>query len=168
MEKSYTSGTVLAIDKTTTQSHEREDTMEQSTSKKKIVLAAILTSGLALAITQSAIAQPGYKGYHGQQPCQMQMDPVAQKARDKFLNETVETRKQLAEKNAVMQSLMHAGTPDTAKASQIAGELFELRETLRLKAQETGLPLPMLMMGQGGKGVMPCYGQGPRGGRMNR
>lgn len=142
--------------------------MEQSTSKKKIVLAAILTSGLALAITQSAVAQPGYQGYRGQQPCQMQMDPVAQKARNKFLNETVETRKQLAEKNAAMRGLMNAGTPDTVQASQIAGELFELRETLRLKAQETGMPLPMLMMGQGGKGAMSFCGQGPRGGRMNR
>jgi zinc resistance-associated protein len=141
--------------------------MEQSTSKKKIVLAAILTSGLALAITQSAIAQPGYKGHLGQQHCLMQMDPVAQKAREKFLNETVETRKQLAEKNAVMRALMNAGTPDTTQASQIAGELFELREALRLKAQETGLPLPMLMMGQGGKDGMSC-GQGPRSGRMNR
>ncbi|MBM9537145.1 hypothetical protein [Desulfobulbus alkaliphilus] len=145
--------------------------MEKSTSRKKIVLAAILTSGLALAITQSAIAQPGFQGQRGQHPCLMQMDPVAQKARDRFLDETMETRKQLAEKNAVMRALMNAGTPDTAQASQIAGELFELRETLRLKAQETGLPLHMLMMGQGGKGTkgtMPCYGKGPRGGRMNR
>ena len=147
---------------------EQTTKMEQATSKKKIVLAAILTSGLALAITQSAIAQPGFQGYRGQQPCLMQMEPVAQKAREKFLNETVETRKLLAEKNAAMRALMNAGTPDTVQASQIAGELFELREALRLKAVETGLPLPMLMMGQGGKGDMSCYGQGPRGSRMKR
>lgn len=142
--------------------------MENSTSKKKIVLAAILTSGLALAISQSALAQPGFQGYGGKQPCLMQMDPVAQKAQEKFLGETVDTRKQLAEKNAAMRALMNAGTPDTVKASQLAGELFELREELRLKAQETGMPLPMLMMGQGGKGAMPCYATGGRGARMNR
>jgi len=142
--------------------------MENSTSKKKIVLAAILTSGLALAISQSALAQPGFQGQGGKQSWSMQMDPVAQKAQEKFLNETVDTRKQLAEKNAVMRALMNAGTPDTVKASQLAGELFELREELRLKAQETGMPLPMLMMGQGGKGAMSCYGTGGRGGRMNR
>ena len=53
---------------------------------------------------------------------------------------------------------MHAGTPDTVKASQVAGEIFELREKLRAKAQEAGLPMPMLMMmGQGGDG-MGCQG----------
>ena len=142
--------------------------MENSTSKKKIVLAAILTSGLALAISQSALAQAGFQGHGGKQSWSMQMDPVAQKAQEKFLIETVDTRKQLAEKNAAMRALMNAGTPDTVKASQLAGELFELREKLRLKAQETGMPLPMLMMGQGGKCAMPCYGTGGRGGRMNR
>ncbi len=126
--------------------------MESTTSKKKIILATILTSGIALAITQSALSQPANPSHHGNKgmaPCQYQTDTVAQKARDKFLAETVDLRKQLAEKKAVMRAVLNAGTPDTVKASQVAGELFDLREKLRIKAQETGLPLQMLMMGHG-------------------
>src|SRR5512145_127814 len=87
----------------------------------------------------------------------MQMTTEIQKIHDKFLSDTVAIRKELAEKNAVMRALLNAGTPDTVKASQVAGELFELREKLRAKAREAGLPLPMLMMGQGRDG-MPCDG----------
>ena len=135
--------------------------MELTTSKKKIMLAAILTSGLALAISQSALAaQPAAQGGKGTYPCQYQMDPAMQKTRDKFLAETVDLRKQVAEKHAVMRAQMNAGTPDTAKVSQLAGELFELREKLRIKAQETGLPMPMLMMGQGDMGGMSGKGRG--------
>lgn len=137
--------------------------MELSTCKKKIMLAAILTSGLALAISQSALAeQPAAQvgKATATYPCQYQMDPAMQKIHDKFLAETVDIRKQVAEKNAVMRAQMNAGTPDTAKVSQLAGELFELREKLRVKAQATGLPMPMLMMGQGDMGGMPCQGMG--------
>lgn len=129
--------------------------MEMTTTKKKIMLAAILTSGLTLAISQAAFSQPeqaaqaSTPGKPGTPPCAYQMSPEIQQARNTFLNETVAIRKELAEKNAAMRALMHAGTPDTTKASQLAGELFELREKLRLKAQETGRPLPVLMLGQG-------------------
>jgi len=136
--------------------------MELTTSKKKIMLATILTTGIALAISQAALAQPADAGVQGKgtSPCQSQMDPATQKARDKFLTETVELRKQLAEKNAAMQAVLNAGTPDTDKAAKLAGELFEIREKLRTKAQESGLPMPMLMMGHGDMGGMPCQGMG--------
>ena len=137
--------------------------MEMTTTKKKIMLAAILTSGLTLAISQATFAEPAKttepapQGKPADQPSQMQMTTEMQKIHDKFLSDTVAIRKELAEKNAVMRALLNAGTPDTVKASQIAGELFELREKLRAKAREAGLPLPMLMMGQGRDG-MPCDG----------
>lgn len=137
--------------------------MELTTSKKKIMLATILTTSIALAISQAALAQPadaGVQGDKGAPLCQPQMDPATQKARDKFLTETVELRKQLAEKNAAMQAVLNAGTPDTDKASKLAGELFEVREKLRVKAQESGLPMPMLMMGHGDMSGMPCQGMG--------
>lgn len=135
--------------------------MELTTSKKKIMLATILTTSIALGISQAALAQPADAGVQGKgmSPCQ-QMDPATQKVRDKFLTETVELRKQLAEKNAAMQAVLNAGTPDTDKASKLAGELFEVREKLRAKAQESGLPMPMLMMGHGDMGGMPCQGMG--------
>ena len=142
--------------------------MKQTSGKKKVMLAAILTSGLALAITQSAFAEPAPSPQtvqtgmqnKGRGPYQSPTDPAMQKAREKFLTDTVVIRKEMAEKQAVMRALLNAGTPDTAKASQLAGELFELREKLRVKAQEAGLPMPM-MMGMGGDmGTMPCQGMG--------
>jgi zinc resistance-associated protein len=136
--------------------------MNMTTTKKKIMLAAILTSGLTLAISQAAMAepnqpaQPGPQGKSNVQPCQYQMNTEMKKIHDKFLDDTVAIRKELAEKNAVMRALMNAGTPDTVKASQVAGELFELREKLRAKAKEAGLPMHMLMMGHSGFDGMAC------------
>jgi len=137
--------------------------MELTMPSKKIMLATIFTSALTFAISQAALAEPA-KATQGdgqekpnQYPCQVQMGSEMHKAHEKFLTDTVTIRKELAEKNAVMRALLNAGTPDTVKASQIAGELFELREKLRAKAKEVGLPLSMLMMGAGGDG-MPCQG----------
>ena len=81
------------------------------------------------------------------------MNTEMQQARDKFLADTKAERKAMAQKHAEMRAIMKAGTPDTVKASEVAGELFELREKLRLKAQETGIPLPMLLMGNGPDGM---------------
>ena len=131
--------------------------MDMNTTKKKLMLAAILTSGLTLAISQATLAEPAKPAPQDKQdcpPCQAQMNTELQKAHEKFLNDTVALRKELAEKNAVMRALMHAGTPDTVKASQVAGELFELREKMRVKAKEAGLPMAM---GLGGDG-MGCQG----------
>ena len=134
--------------------------MELTTCTNKIMLATILTTGLALAISQAALAQPATPDVQGKKDTTVsrpQMDADTQKAHDKFLSETVATRKEMAEKNAALQVLLNAGTPDTAKASQLAGELFELREKLRAKAKENGLPM---MMGHGDMTTMPCQGMG--------
>jgi zinc resistance-associated protein len=146
--------------------------MNTITANKKIMLAAILTSGLTLAISQAAFSQPSQpeqvspQAKPGDQRSQYQMNSEMQKKHDKFLNDTVTIRKEMAEKKAVMRAVLNAGTPDTLKASQLAGELFELREKLRAKAQETGLPLPMLMMGHGGVDGMPCHGMSGKHHRM--
>ncbi|WP_310600267.1 periplasmic heavy metal sensor [Desulfobulbus sp.] len=129
--------------------------MAMTTSKKKLMLAAILTSGLTLAISQAGLAEsPKHVSTDKQSEAvpQAQMSLDMRKAHDKFLDDTIAIRKELAEKRAVMRALMKAGTPDTVKASQVAGELFELREKLRAKAREAGLSLPMGMgrgMGMG-------------------
>jgi zinc resistance-associated protein len=76
------------------------------------------------------------------------MTPEKQEIREKFLIDSKAERKALAQKNAEMRAIMKADAPDPLKASEVAGELFELREKLRLKALEAKLPLPVLMMGQ--------------------
>lgn len=128
---------------------------------KKILLATIMATGLALAITQGATAHPGYHG--GDQDYQqrqrgVQADLVTQKAREKFLGETTEIRKQMAEKRAAMRAIMQAETPDADRVAVLAGELFDLREQMRLKAQELGLPLSTGMgrqcgLNPGGRGA---------------
>lgn len=113
------------------------------TMNKKILLSAILTTGLALAITQSATANQGYRG--GNADCQRMQgaqDQVTLKAKEKLLSETTEVRKQMAQKRAAMRATMQAETPDADKVAVLAGELFDLREQMRLKAQELGLPMP--------------------------
>ena len=116
--------------------------MVKKMNKKSVILAAILTTGISLAITQAAIASPNWHG-KSKAPCQVQqLDSVMQKAQEKFLQETVELRKQMMQKRAAMRAIMRADTPDANQASKIAGELFDLREKLRLKADEYGLAVP--------------------------
>ena len=138
--------------------------MERTISKKKIMLAAILSSGLALAISQSALAesvtQPDAQTKQVATPRMHRMDPDMQKAHEKFLGDTVAIRKQLVEKTATMKALSKAQTPDATKISQLAGEVFDLREQLRVKAKEAGLPMGMGMMGMGDADSMPCQGMG--------
>ncbi len=88
-----------------------------------------------------------------------QMDPAMMKLHEKFLNETVTIRKEMVQKNAVMRALLDAEIPDATKVSQVAGELFDLGEKLRVKANEIGVP----MMGMGDGDVMPCQGMGMGG-----
>ncbi|MBV5350245.1 hypothetical protein JZU71_03665, partial [bacterium] len=80
--------------------------MERTTSKKRILMAAILSSGLALAISQSALAepaaQPDTQTKQATTRSENRMTPEMQKAREKFLGDTVVIRKQLVEKNAAM------------------------------------------------------------------
>ncbi len=145
--------------------------MERTISKKKIILAAILSSGLALAISQSALAEPAAQpDAQTKQVATQQMhrmDPDMQKAREKFLGDTVAIRKQLVEKAATMEALSKAQNPDATKISQLAGEVFDLREQLRVKAKEAGMPMGigMGMMGTGDVDSMPCQGMGGMGGK---
>jgi zinc resistance-associated protein len=149
--------------------------MERTISKKKIMLAAILSSGLALAISQSALAepatQPDAQTKQVVTPRMHRMDPDMQKAHEKFLGDTVAIRKQFVEKTATMKALSKAQTPDATKISQLAGEVFDLREQLRVKAKEAGLPMGMGMgmgmgmMDMGDVDSMPCQGMGGRGGK---
>ncbi len=162
--------------------------MGQVNRTKKIILTAALTSALALVGIQSTLAAPGemngpgaMKGPGAQQPCPMQnqmmgmqgmqlmqggpqMSEEMMKARDAFLSETTALRKNIAEKQAAKRALMRGATPDPDKAAALAGELFDLREQLRTKAQAAGLPAGMIKgMGRmNGCSQMACNGR-PRG-----
>ena len=130
---------------------------------KKIIIAAATTTALAVVGLQAATAGPGtMKGPGSKHPCTMQgqqLDKETIKARDTFLAETTELRKTMAEKRAAMRALMKSSAPDPEQASKLAGELFDIREQLRPKAQAAGLPAHMMMgMGRMGAGPMGCDG----------
>ena len=85
------------------------------------------------------------------------------KKRAQFLEDTKDLRRQIAVAKAAMKALMRSAQPDVDLAQRFAGELFDLREQLRAKEAESGLP-PMM----GGKPGRPCQGPGMAFGPMGR
>ena len=132
--------------------------MNRKNKMKKIILAGTVTTVLAFAGVQGAVAGPGnMKGSGFQPPCKMmgqQPDKAMMEAKDKFLTETTELRKTMAEKQASMRALMKNTNPDPQKAAQLAGEIFDLREQLRTKARAAGLPAHMMMGKMGNNQMM--------------
>ena len=140
--------------------------MKTTNKTKKIILAATVTSVLAFSGVQGALAGPGQmKGPGAQQPCKMmgqQPDKAMLEARDTFLAETTELRKSMAEKKAAMRALMKNTNPDPEKAETLAGELFDLREQLRVKAKAAGLPAHMMPGKMSGNTMMSGRHHGNR------
>ncbi|MDR3089449.1 MAG: hypothetical protein LBU39_06490 [Desulfobulbaceae bacterium] len=97
------------------------------------------SGGGADGIQNVVVGQIGSPPYVWQQ-----LDPESQKIKDKFLTETVASRRSLAEKKAALRAMYSSGKADTALASRLAGEIFDLREQLRVEARKTGLPDNML------------------------
>ncbi len=160
--------------------------MGQVLKSKRIILIAAVTSALALTGIQSALAVPGeMNGPGAQHPCPKQNQMMGQqamkgmqggpqmseemmKARDAFLSETTTLRKNVAEKQAARRALMMGTSPDPDKAAAIAGELFDLREQLRIKARAAGLPAGMMQgMGRMG-GCSQMGGNTMKGGMHHR
>ena len=86
-------------------------------------------------LRQVIVSQPASPPYVWQQ-----LDPETQKIKDQFLAATVAQRKQLAQKKAALRTMQNSAKGDAAAASRLAGEIFELRERLRVEARKTGLP----------------------------
>ena len=144
--------------------------------KKKIAVAVVVV-GMGLAGLTQAYAGWGQRGgnfyncpqYQEQgMPAVTQVDPATQEKIDKFLEDTTELRKQMAMKRAERRALMAAATPDPAALSKVAGELFDLRDTMRKKAEDAGvagLIGPRGGFGMGGPGDGDYRGKGGKGGR---
>jgi len=81
------------------------------------------------------VSQPAAPAYVWQQ-----LDPESQKIKDQFLADTVTQRKSLAEKKAALRTMQNSTKGDVAATTRLAGEIFELREQLRIEAHKTGLP----------------------------
>ena len=142
--------------------------------KKKIAIIAVV-AGLGVAGLSQAYGGWGMRGAN-YYDCPMigngqvsQLDPALQEKRDKFLADTQELRKEMAMKQAEKQALLRNDNPDPQVVSRITGELFDLRASMRQKAEEAGLPAAFGPMagrggfapGMSGRGFDPdAYGRG--------
>ncbi len=129
--------------------------------KKKIAIAAVIV-GIGIAGISQANGGWGKRGGNYNN-CPMiqngqtgQIDPALQEKRDKFFSDTQEVRKQMIMKQAEKQAMLRGDNPDPQAVSKISGELFDLRTSLRQKAEEAGLPgafRPMAGRGAFGQGM---------------
>jgi len=138
--------------------------------KKKIAIAAVITTiGLA-GLTQAYAWGPRGGGNYGNCPQfqgsqYSQVDPATQEKMDNFFTDTQELRKEIAMKRAEKQAMLRGDNPDPAAMSKITGELFDLRAAMQKKADEAGVSDYMGPMNRRGGG--PGMWDGPgRGGRF--
>ncbi len=143
--------------------------------KKKIAIVAVV-AGLGLAGISQAYGGWGNRGaaYNN---CPMiqngqvsQLDPALQEKRDKFIADTQEIRKEMAMKRVEKQALLRNDNPDPQVVSTITGELFDLRATMRQKAEEAGISAAFGPMGGRGGFAPGMNGRGfdsDRNGRGN-
>jgi Spy/CpxP family protein refolding chaperone len=152
---------------------------------KKALVVTALVVGMGLVGWQQASANWGMGGgFHGMGggclkggPGYSQLDAATKAKVDKFYDETKDLRKQMVMKHAEEAALMSAATPDAAKVSKLAGDIFDLRTTIQTKAEAAGVPglvdcggHPGMRQGMGrgmGQGMGPGMGQGMGPGMMN-
>jgi hypothetical protein len=111
--------------------------------KRAILPVFLLTIGLFLVVQYSfaGIGAGCGKGCKGQnnQGQQQTMDAETKGNYEKFMEETVDLRKELVEKAAEYQALMASENSDPAKAALITEEYFQLRDFLTDKAVKAGI-----------------------------
>lgn len=134
-----------------------------------LLVVAVIVS-LGLISVQSADARGWAKGQGGGYACSNydqsgEVDEKIIEARNKFRQENQEIFKQLVTKKAELRAVFSQENPDSDKAAQLSGEVFELRNALHKKADEAGLPKPRFFKaGCDGTG---CQGKGFGGGRKH-
>lgn len=133
---------------------------------KKKIAATVLILGL----TMTTAATANWNGQRGNGNClQNQMiniqnlDPAIQEKVKQFRLDNQSLFKEMAMKRAEKRALMKSTNPDPKVAAQLAGELFDLRTTIHLKADEAGIAqyIGPMTPGKGGRGK-----QGGKGGKM--
>jgi zinc resistance-associated protein len=110
---------------------------------KKILIAAALIGAIGFAGVQMATADAGHGFRDGScrdYPRSEYNDEANTKAREKFMEETVALRKELAVKRGEYRALLQQDNPDVKRAATLSGELFDLRNELQQKALERGIP----------------------------
>lgn len=134
---------------------------------KKVLAAVTLATIIGLTgLTQASAGWgPGSMGggsFHPGMQVRAQLDDATKKKFDKFMEETQDLRRQMAVKRAESRAMMRAKEPNASEVGKVAGELFDLRSTMRAKAKEAGLAE---VMGAGKHG--DCRGSGFHSGRRS-
>ena len=112
---------------------------------KKTIMVTALVSIIGLTGMYQASAYMGMKGDRGcsghslGMPAISEMDEATKAKFDVFFKDTQELRKEIVVKRAEKKALMRAEEPDAEKVGKIAGELFDLRNSMRTKAEAAGL-----------------------------
>lgn len=123
--------------------------------KKQIIVVAMV-AGLILVGTASAKRGSGsgdcsrYNNQGGMM--YQQLDQATQDKVDQFRDDNQGLRKEIVMKRAEKRALLNSTNPDSAMAAKIAGELFDLRATMRVKAREAGVDQYMRHRGMGSGG----------------
>lgn len=138
--------------------------------KKTVVIAALVIGvgflGLQQASANWGMGGPGM-GMGGacpkSSPGYSQLDTASKAKLDKFFDETKDLRRQMVMKHAEQRAMMRSENPDPAKASKLAGDMFDLHSTMQAKAEAAGVEE---LMGkacggcpQGGPGMGPHHGR---------
>lgn len=140
------SGTLLAEIRSNSDTQESKDATKftGANNMKKVIVSAVLISGLAAA----GIASANYYGHggngwhnnpgHGYTATQ-QIDPAIQGELDKFYQETQDLRKEIAIKQTEKRALLQSSNPDPKEVSRVTGELFDLHNEIVQIAKAAGV-----------------------------
>lgn len=115
---------------------------------KKLAITTALIVGIGFAGMQQASARgwggPG-GGYGGDCGCygieqNRTLDEATRSKLNAFREDTTELRKQMAMKRAEKRALMASENPNPTEVAKVEGDLFDLRDQMRSKAIEAGVP----------------------------
>lgn len=123
---------------------------------KKIIVGTILVIGIASAGVAFAYGNNGQGDGHPMRPVGGECQMVDQVSADKyrvFQKENKGIFRNLAVKSAEERALGNSTAPDLVAVAKVAGEVFDLHESLRGKAIKSGIE-PCLTRGEGGKKMM--------------
>ena len=142
---------------------------------KKQIIAVVMIAGLTLAGT--ALANRGKGGGDCSRHSKMQtgmmyqqLDQATQDKIDTFRDDNQSLRKEMVMKRAEKQALLNNTNPDPVAVAKVTGELFDLRATMREKAEAAGVDQYMGRFGKGsgskGRGHGGCQSACQGGGRF--
>ena len=133
--------------------------------KRSLLLVSLLILSIFVVVQYASSENKAVPGQGCQRADQQEqprnLSPEQQKKLDKFLAETVDLRKELADKQAAFKQFINSENPDPAKAAMLTNEYYQLRDFLNQKAVQAGIMQQKI-------GCNGCRGRGKGGVACNR